>query len=37
MNTVHRVSKKKEYKNFKNFLGGNLKYEIFILKLLERR
>ena len=38
MNTVHRVpEKKKKYKNFKNFLGGNLKYEIFILKLLERR
>ena len=33
MNTVHRV-KKKEYKNFKNFLGGDLIYEIFILHLL---
>ena len=29
--------KNTEYKKFKNFLGGNLKYEIFILKLLERR
>ena len=41
MDTIHRVSKKKiqkkKYKNFKNFLGGDLKYEIFILKLLERR
>ena len=32
MNIVHRV--KKEYKNFKNFLGGDLIYEIFILHLL---
>ena len=31
-NTVHRV--KKKYKNFKNFLGGDLIYEIFILNLL---
>ena len=31
--TVHRV-KKKKYKNFKNFLGGDLIYEIFILHLL---
>ena len=31
-NTVHRV--KKKYKNFKNFLGGDLIYEIFILHLL---
>ena len=29
-NTVHRV-KKKEYKIFKIFLGGDLIYEIFIL------
>ena len=29
MNTVHRV-KKKEYRNFKNFLGGDLIYKIFI-------
>ena len=33
MSTVHRV-KKKEYKNFKNFLVYDLKNEIFILKLL---
>ena len=43
MDTVHEhfsqgfEKKKTEYKKFKNFLGGNLKYEIFILKLLERR
>ena len=41
LDTVHEHCSqgfgKKEYKNFKNFLGGNLKYEIFILKLLERR
>ena len=33
MNTIHRV-KKKEYKNFKIFFGGDLIYEIFILHLL---
>ena len=41
MNTIHghcsQGFEKKKYKNFKIFLGGNLKYEIFILKLLERR
>ena len=31
-NTVHRV--KKKYKIFKNFIGGDLIYEIFILRLL---
>ena len=34
MSTVHRVKKKKEHKIFKNFLVYDLKYEIFILKLL---
>ena len=39
LDTVHRVSKKKkekkkEYKIFKNFLWGDLIYEIFILHLL---
>ena len=32
MNTIHRV--KKKYKKFKNFLRGDLIYEIFILHLL---
>ena len=32
-NTVHRV-KKKKYKIFKNFIGGDLIHEIFILHLL---
>ena len=35
MSTVHRVKKKKkEYKIFKNCLVYDLKYELFILKLL---
>ena len=35
MNIVLKKKKKKnEYKNFKNFLGGDLIYEIFILHLL---
>ena len=34
MNTVHRELKKKEYKNFKNFLVYDLIYKIFIWKLL---
>ena len=37
MDTVQEYcsqGKKKEYKNFKNFLGGGLIYEIFILHLL---
>ena len=33
MSTVHRV-KKKSTKILKNFLGGDLIYEIFILHLL---
>ena len=34
MDTVHRVSKKKKYKIFKNFLVGDLIYKIFIWQLL---
>ena len=36
MDTVHEHCSqgKKKYKNFNNFLGGDLIYEIFILHLL---
>ena len=37
MDTVHEHCSqglKKRYKNFKNFLGGDLIYEIFMLHLL---